>query len=258
MKAFIIMPTYNEADNLDNIVTRIFLLHPTFNIIVVDDNSPDGTGAIADALAEKDSRLHVVHRAQRAGLGTAYITGFKDALTRGADLIFEMDAVSHRPEYLRDFLEASKKSDLVVGSRYLNGIRVEGWRFHRLMISKLANLFVSRIVIRPIWDFTSGFRCYRRAVLESIDLDSIKSDGYAFQIEMIYRAFENNFAVTEIPIIFRHRQYPYWHINRKNAWRAFWLSLKFHAPITRIIKHRPFFYIDSAKFFARISEETKR
>jgi len=188
MKAYIVIPTYNEAENLERIVDQVLALHPTFNIIVVDDNSPDGTGAIADALSRNDSRVHVIHRPHKAGLGTAYIEGFKAALAKGADLIFEMDAdFSHDAKYIQDFLEASKRADLVIGSRYVNGVRVEGWRFRRLLLRKIAKMYVSYIMVRPVWDFTAGFRCYRRAVLESIDLNDIRSDGYAFQIEKTYQ-----------------------------------------------------------------------
>lgn len=249
MKAYIVIPTYNEAENLPKLVDQVFSLHPTFHIIVVDDNSPDGTGRIADALSRKDSRVHVIHRPHKAGLGTAYIEGFKMALAQGADLIFEMDAdFSHRPKYLKSFLEASEKAGLVIGSRYVNGIRVEGWRFRRLLLSKIANMYVSYIMVRPVWDFTAGFRCYRRAVLESIDLDSIRSDGYAFQIEMTYLAFENGFRVVEIPILFRDREHGHSKISRNVVWEAFWLTLKCRAPILKIIRHLPFLFRDYTRF----------
>jgi len=249
MKVYIIIPTYNEAENLESIVERVFALHPMFNIIVVDDNSPDGTGAIADDLSKKDHRIHTIHRPHKAGLGTAYIKGFKEALAKGADLIFEMDAdFSHDPKYLQDFLEASKRADLVIGSRYVNGVRVEGWRFRRLLLSKFANMYVSYIMVRPVWDFTAGFRCYRRAVLESMDLDNVKSDGYAFQIEMTYLTFKNGFKVLEIPIIFREREHGYSKISRKVVWEAFWLTLKCHAPILEILKHLSFLFKDYTRF----------
>jgi len=249
MKVFIIIPTYNEAENLPELMERIFELHPTFNILVVDDNSPDGTGAVADAISRKNPRFSVIHRPQKAGLGTAYVEGFKKALTKGADLIFEMDAdFSHDPEYLKNFLEASEKADLVIGSRYINGVRVEGWRFRRLILSKFANMYVSYIMVRPVWDFTAGFRCYRRAVLESMDLDSVKSDGYAFQIEMTYLTFENGFRVIEIPIVFREREHGYSKISRNVVWEAFWLTLKCRAPILKILQHLSFIFKDYTEF----------
>jgi len=249
MKVYVIIPTYNEAENLESIVERVLSLHPMFNIIVVDDNSPDGTGKIADDLSKKDHRIHAIHRPNKAGLGTAYIKGFKEALAKGADLIFEMDAdFSHDPKYLQDFMEASKRADLVIGSRYVNGVRVEGWRFRRLLLSKFANMYVSYVMVRPVWDFTAGFRCYRRKVLESMDLDNVKSDGYAFQIEMTYLTFKNGFKVLEIPIIFREREHGYSKISRKVVWEAFWLALKCHAPILEILKHLSFLFKDYTRF----------
>ncbi len=238
MDVYIVIPTYNEAENVSLLVRKILELHQTFNIIVVDDNSPDGTGRIVDAMSRKDPRIQVIHRPQKAGLGTAYVEGFKHALNKGADLIFEMDAdFSHNPIYLKDFLEASESADLVIGSRYVQGVRVDGWMFRRLLLSKLANVYVSHIMVRPVWDFTAGFRCYRREVLESIDLDCIRADGYAFQIEVTYQAFEHGFKVVEIPIIFKERQYGESKISRRVVWEALWLTLKCRAPIWSIVKH---------------------
>ncbi len=249
MNTYIAIPTYNEANNLEKLVNQILQQHPSFNIIIVDDNSPDGTGAIADNMSRADSRVHVIHRPQKSGLGTAYVRGFKEALERGAELIFEMDAdFSHDVKYLKDFLEAAKKADLVIGSRYLNGVRVEGWRFRRLLMSKLANMYVSYIMVKPIWDFTAGFRCYRRKVLETIDLDAVMSDGYAFQIEMTYLTFKNGFKVMEIPITFKEREHGYSKISRNVIWEAFWLTLKCRAPITEIIRHSSFLFKDYKEF----------
>jgi dolichol-phosphate mannosyltransferase len=255
MNVYIVIPTYNEADNLEHLVNQIFALHPTFNIIVVDDNSPDGTGTIADNLSNNDARIQVIHRPRKAGLGTAYVEGFKQALSKDADLIFEMDAdFSHDPIYLQNFLEASRNSDLVIGSRYKDGVRVEGWRFRRLLLSKLANMYVSYIMVKPIWDFTAGFRCYRRQVLERIDLDSIRSDGYAFQIEMTYLTFRHGFKAIEIPIIFREREHGTSKISRKVVWEAVWLTLKCHAPLWKIAKHLSFLFRDYKDFVERDSQ----
>jgi dolichol-phosphate mannosyltransferase len=252
MNIFIVMPTYNEAQNLELLVSNIFLRHPEFNIIIVDDNSPDGTGAIADRLSKADQRIHVIHRPKKAGLGTAYVRGFKEALARDADLIFEMDAdFSHDVKYLEHFIEASRKADLVIGSRYFNGVRVEGWRFRRLLLSKFANIYVSYIVVKPVWDFTAGFRCYRRDVLQSIDLDSIRSDGYAFQIEMTYLTFKHGFKVMEIPITFKEREHGYSKISRKVIWEAFWVTLKCRAPLFEIIKHLSFLFKDYNEFVSK-------
>lgn len=249
MVEFVVMPTYNEAENLEGIARRILELHPAFNIVVVDDNSPDGTGKIAESLSYNDSRIYVIHRPKKAGLGRAYTEGFKFALSKGADLVFEMDAdFSHDPKYLKDLLEASRFSDLVIGSRYIDGVRVEGWRFRRLLLSKFANMYVSYLLVRPVWDFTGGFRCYRRAVLESIELDSIKSDGYAFQIEMTHLAFKHGFKVREVPIVFKERQHGYSKISKKVIWEAFWLTLKFRAPLMEILKHMSFLFKDYTEF----------
>jgi dolichol-phosphate mannosyltransferase len=229
--------------------STIFDLHNDFHIIIVDDNSPDGTGEIADRLSEKYNSVYVIHRPVKQGLGRAYIAGFKAALAQGADIIFEMDSdFSHDPVYLKDFLSAIKTNDLVIGSRYLNGVRVEGWRFRRLILSKIANIYVSYIMVKPVWDFTAGFRCYRRNVLESLKLDQIKSDGYAFQIEMTYLTFKHGFRVCEIPILFKERAQGYSKISRKVVREAFWITLKCHAPIREIIKHLTFLFKDYEEF----------
>ena len=249
MKVYIVIPTYNEAVNIKLLVSKIFSLHPDLNIIIVDDNSPDGTGAIADELSAKDPRVHLIHRPQKSGLGTAYVEGFKLALEKGADLIFEMDAdFSHNPTYIKSFLETSKKADLVIGSRYVYGVRVEGWRFRRLLLSKFANMFISYIMVKPLWDFTAGFRCYRREVLESIDLDKIHSDGYAFQIEMTHLIFEKGFSTVEIPILFCEREHGYSKISKGVILEAFWLTLKFHAPLLSILKHSSYLFKDYREF----------
>lgn len=252
MNITIVIPTFNEAKNLEHLVEKIFSLHPAFHIIVVDDNSPDGTGAIADALSRRHPRLRVIHRPCQAGLGSAYIEGFKSALGENADLIMEMDAdFSHDPCYIARMVEASKKADLVIGSRYINGVRVEGWRFRRLLLSKFANIFVSFVLVKPVWDFTAGFRCYRTTVLEAINLDRISSDGYAFQIEMTYLVFKHGFKVTEVPIIFRERAHGYSKISRKVMREAFWITLKCHAPWREIWRHLPFLFREYDEFVGR-------
>jgi dolichol-phosphate mannosyltransferase len=249
MGNWIVLPTYNESQNLEKLVDAIFKLHDDFNFIIVDDNSPDGTGRIADALAQKDTRVSVIHRPSKSGLGTAYVCGFKEALAKGAELIFTMDAdFSHNPLYLSDFLRTAENADLSIGSRYVDGVRVEGWRFRRLLLSKFANIFISYVLVRPIWDFTAGFRCYRRKVLEAIDLDDVRSDGYAFQIEMTYLACENGFRVIEIPILFREREHGCSKLSKGVVWEAFWLTLKCHAPITKIMRHMSFLFKDYRDF----------
>ncbi len=255
MNVTIVTPTFNEADNIEPLLERILAAHPEFNIIVVDDNSPDGTGRIADRLAAADSRLQVIHRPEKAGLGRAYIAGFKMTLEQGADLIFEMDAdLSHNPCHLPAFLEAIQETDMVLGSRFVNGVRVEGWPFRRLLLSKLANMYVSYLMVQPIWDFTAGYRCYRRDVLEAIDLDRIRSDGYAFQIEMTYLTFRHGFRIREIPILFREREHGFSKISRRVVWEAFWMAIRCRAPLTEIIKHLPYLFRNYRDF---VKERTK-
>src|SRR5438552_7577655 len=188
MKTLIIVPTYNEAENLGPLLEAIFSFVPATDILIVDDNSPDGTGKLADSIATEDSRVHVLHRPGKLGLGTAYIGGFKYAIARGYDAAFEMDAdFSHDPRYLPDFLETIEHADLVIGSRYVPGGGTPNWSFLRRFISGGGNIFARFMLGIPVQDCTAGFRCYRRQVLESIDLDTIQSQGYAFQVAMAYR-----------------------------------------------------------------------
>ena len=234
MKCMIIIPTYNEKENLPLIISRIRQVGPEFYITIVDDNSPDGTGKLADELAQRDSRIHVIHREGKLGLGTAYVAGFKYALPEGADYIFEMDAdLSHDPAYLPEMLEKIKSYDLVLGSRYLHGVRVNNWAFRRLLLSKLANLYVQFVGKLPIEDATGGFKCFRRQVLEAINLDKIHSDGYCFQIEMTYLAYRRGFKICEIPIVFYERQGGFSKMSRNIVREAFWLVIKLRLGLIR-------------------------
>lgn len=202
----VVIPTYNERDNIEKLVNEIFGLNLDIHILIVDDNSPDGTGDIADILAKKHDKVHVIHRQGKMGLGSAYIAGFKYALDAGAEKILEMDAdFSHNPDRLPHFIEKSEEYDLVIGSRYLNGVSVVNWPIRRLMLSYFANVYTRVITGLRISDCTGGFKCFNRKVLEVIDLDKIRSDGYSFQIEMNFRCVENGFKVGEIPIIFIDR-----------------------------------------------------
>lgn len=207
MKTLIISPTYNEANNIDSLIPKV--LEHDVEILFVDDNSSDGTGKKIKQWMEKSDRVNLIQRTTKLGLGTAYITGFKWALKRDYQYIFEMDAdLSHDPADIPKFIEKCEEGyDLVIGSRYTRGtISVVGWDFRRLLLSKFANKYATTILgLRFLTDVTSGYRCYHRDVLESIDLDSIKSNGYAFQIEMVYRAYKKSFRIGEIPIIFYER-----------------------------------------------------
>jgi dolichol-phosphate mannosyltransferase len=249
MKCTIITPTYNEVENLEPLLNRILEAHPDFGIIVVDDNSPDGTGKIADRLAREDRRIEVIHRPKKMGLGRAYVQGFARALDGDADLIFQMDADgSHDPDHLPAMLEAVEQTDVVVGSRFVDGVRVEGWPFRRLLMSKLANMFVSYLMVQPVWDFTAGFRCYRRHVLEAIDLQAVRSDGYAFQIEMTHLTFRHGFRLREVPILFREREHGYSKISRRVVWEALWMSIHCRASLGEIIGHLPYLFKDYRDF----------
>jgi len=206
-KALVVIPTYNEAPNLPSIVPQVLERDARLEVLVIDDNSQDGTGQIADKLAQESPRVHVIHRPGKLGLGTAYIAGFKWALERDYDYIFEMDAdFSHDPKHLKEFLKAIKNADVVIGSRYLQGrVTVVNWPMGRLMLSYLANIYARWITGLHIWDLTAGFKCFRRSVLEGIDLSAVRSNGYAFQIEMSFRAWRKRFKLVEIPIVFEDR-----------------------------------------------------
>jgi dolichol-phosphate mannosyltransferase len=206
MKTLIIIPTYDEVENLRPLLEAIFSFVPETDILIVDDNSPDGTGELADSIASEDSRVYVLHRSGKLGLGTAYIAGFKYAIAHGYDAAFEMDAdFSHDPRYLPSFLQAIEHADLVIGSRYVRGGETPNWPFVRRCISGGGNIFARFMLGIPVHDCTAGFRCYRREVLESIDLDTIQSEGYAFQVELAYRVKRQGFRIVEIPIIFVDR-----------------------------------------------------
>jgi len=224
MKALIIVPTYNERENLEELVRRIFDQKLPTEILVVDDNSPDGTGALADEIAARDPRVHVMHRAGKMGLGSAYVAGFKWALARDYGAVFEMDAdFSHNPDSLGDFLREIELADLVLGSRYLNGVTVVNWPLSRLILSYGANLYSRIITGMPVKDLTGGFKCFRRQVLEAIDLDRVRSDGYAFQIEINFKAWRKGFRIQEIPILFVDRRAGVSKMSRRIVREAAWM-----------------------------------
>ena len=206
-KSLVIVPTYNERENIERIIEAILKQDPSIDVLIVDDGSPDGTGEMADAVAFRNPRVHAIHRAGKLGLGTAYVAGFKWALAREYEFIFEMDAdFSHNPDRLPVFLQAIQPADLVLGSRYQNGqVNVVNWPMGRLFLSYSANIYARRVTGLPVFDATGGFKCFRRKVLESIDLDDIRSNGYAFQIEMTVRAWKKGFRIIEIPIVFVDR-----------------------------------------------------
>ena len=224
-RALVIVPTYNERFNIARLIPAILAQDPSLEVLVVDDGSPDGPGAIVDGIAANNPRVHVIHRAGKLGLGTAYIAGFRWALERKYDLVFEMDAdFSHNPERLPEFLAAIKEADVVLGSRYQDGhVNVVNWPMSRLFLSYGANIYARAVTGLPIFDTTGGFKCFRRNVLESIDLNSVKSNGYAFQIEMSYRAWKRGFNLFEIPIIFVDRAEGVSKMSKKIVREAIWM-----------------------------------
>jgi dolichol-phosphate mannosyltransferase len=223
-RACVIIPTYNEKENIEKIVPAVLEKDPRISILIVDDNSPDGTGDIADRLAAENPRIQVLHREKKAGLGQAYIAGFKFALEKGFDYIFEMDAdFSHDPKYLPDFLEAIKEYDLVLGSRYISGVNVINWPMSRLLLSYYANVYTRIVTGLPLRDATGGFKCFRREVLEAINFDEVRSNGYSFQIEMSFRAHKKGFKIKEIPIIFADRMEGASKMSKKIVREAIWM-----------------------------------
>jgi dolichol-phosphate mannosyltransferase len=206
MKILIIIPTYNELENLPKLLPEVLSKNDGIEVLIVDDNSPDGTAAFVENEMKNNNRIHLIKRSSKQGLGTAYIAGFKYALQNSFDLIFEMDAdFSHDPKEIPRFLEEIKNVDLVLGSRYVTGVNVINWPMRRLLLSWFANLYTRIITGMPIHDATGGFKCFRKEVLEAINFDLVRSNGYAFQIEMTYKAWKKGFKVIEIPIIFVDR-----------------------------------------------------
>jgi len=207
LKTLIIIPTYNEVDNLRPLLEEIITQAPESHILIIDDNSVDGTGKLADEIQTEMSQVHVIHRASKLGLGTAYIAGFKYALAHGYDAVFEMDAdFSHNPRYLPAFLQALEQADLVIGSRYVPGGNTPDWSPLRRLISSSGNIFARILLGIPVRDCTAGFRCYRTLVLHNVDLDTVQSEGYAFQVELTYRTLKQGFRIVEIPIVFIDRR----------------------------------------------------
>ena len=223
-RGVVVIPTYNERENLPRLVPQVLAQDPRLEVLVIDDASLDGTGAIADDLAAADPRVHVLHRRGKLGLGTAYLTGFRWALERGYAYVFEMDAdFSHDPAHLPQFLEAIRNADVVLGSRYLEGrVTVVNWPISRLLLSYGANIYARLITGLPIADATGGYKCFRREVLEAIDLDRIESEGYAFQIEITLRAWKKGFRIKEIPIVFTDRDVGESKMSKRIIWEAVW------------------------------------
>ena len=224
-RALVIVPTYNERENIAKLIETVLAQDARLDLLVVDDGSPDGTGALVDAIREREPRLNVLHRPSKMGLGTAYLAGFRWALDAGYAYIFEMDAdFSHDPGHLPAFLEAIEGADLVLGSRYRHGkVTVVNWPIARLMLSYSANMYARAVTGLQLWDSTGGFKCFRREVLEAIDLTSVKSNGYAFQIEMSFRAWKRGFRIVEIPIVFTDRSEGESKMSKRIVREAVWM-----------------------------------
>ncbi|MDE2845678.1 MAG: polyprenol monophosphomannose synthase [Gemmatimonadota bacterium] len=231
MKSLIIVPTYNELENMRRLLPELMAQGPDIRVLVVDDNSPDGTGKLADELAAENERISVLHRPEKLGLGSAYVAGFKHAIQQDVDCVFEMDAdFSHDPATIPEFIEEIASCDVVIGSRYISGINVVNWPMSRLLLSYFANIYTRVITGMTIRDTTSGFKCFRREVLEHIDLDSVRSDGYAFQIEMNFRCWRKGYRMREIPIIFVDRRSGTSKLSQgvinEAVWIVWWLRLQ--------------------------------
>lgn len=224
-RALVIVPTYNERENITRLIGAILDQDERLEILVVDDGSPDGTGDIVASLMQHEPRLHILKRPRKMGLGTAYIAGFRWALGESYDIVFEMDAdFSHDPAHLPQFLKAIEDADLVLGSRYRNGkVTVVNWPIKRLLLSYFANVYARIVTGLPVWDATGGFKAFRRRVLEAIDLSHVRSNGYAFQIEMSFRAWRKHFKIVEIPIVFVDRTEGQSKMSRSIVREAIWM-----------------------------------
>lgn len=226
-RTLVITPTYNEAENIPRLIPAVLGQDPGIEILVIDDGSPDGTAAIVRDIMSRDRRVHLIERPAKMGLGTAYVRGFKFAIESGYDYVFEMDAdFSHNPDEIPNFLKKIEGYDLVIGSRYTNGVRVVNWPIRRLLLSYFANVYTRIITGMPVRDATGGFKCYRRRILEAIDLDRITSNGYAFQIEMSYKLWTKGFRLVEIPITFVDRRSGVSKMSKKIVYEAVFMVWK--------------------------------
>jgi dolichol-phosphate mannosyltransferase len=235
MKIMVVVPTYNERANLEELIPRVLGQLPHIELLVVDDGSPDGTGEYADSVAAEDPRVHVLHRPGKMGLGSAYILGFTHALTTDAELIIQMDAdFSHNPDEIPNLVEQAREYDIVLGSRYITGANVVNWPLRRLFLSYFANVYTHLVTGLPLRDSTGGFKCFRRKVLGEIKLQTIRSDGYSFQIEVNFRSWRKGFSIVEIPIVFVDRHSGTSKMSRRIVWEAMWLVWRLR--IERILK----------------------
>ena len=240
MRSLIVIPTYNERENIGALLERVFDAAPATDVLIIDDNSPDGTGQVVDALAARDPRVHALHRAGKLGLGTAYVRGFRYAMEEGYDLVFEMDAdFSHDPRYLPGFFAAAQNADLVIGSRYIPGGGTPNWSPLRKIISGGGNTFARLVLGIPIHDCTGGYRCYRVAALRTLNLDAISAQGYAFQVELAYNIWRSGYRWREVPIIFEDRRVGQSKMSRKIFIEAFLWVLRARLTGDRAVRQLP-------------------
>ncbi len=224
MKTTVVVPTYNERANLEELIPRILGQLPDIELLVVDDGSPDGTGEYADSVAAENPRVHVLHRPGKMGLGSAYVYGFTHCLATDTELVIQMDAdFSHNPDEIPNLVEQARTHDVVLGSRYITGANVVNWPLRRLFLSYFANVYTHIITGLPLRDSTGGFKCFHRKVLAEIELDAIRSDGYSFQIEVNFRSWRKGFSMVEIPIVFVDRHSGTSKMSRRIVWEAMWL-----------------------------------
>lgn len=226
-RTLVVVPTYNERENLFPLTKRIFALSVPVDLLVVDDHSPDGTGQAADQLAQTNASIHVLHRSQKRGLGLAYLAGFKWALARDYEFVFELDGDgSHNPDDIPRLIEAAQEADLVLGSRYVDGIRIINWPLRRLILSKSASIYVRLATGMPFTDPTGGYKCYRRQALQALDLDAVESNGYSFQIEITHKLWRQGMKIVEVPIIFTDRIQGHSKMSGRIVREAFWFVLR--------------------------------
>ncbi|MFH1682001.1 MAG: polyprenol monophosphomannose synthase [Candidatus Eisenbacteria bacterium] len=223
-KTVVVVPTYNERENVARLLPELLAIDEAIEVLVVDDGSPDGTGAFVKGLAAGNPRVHLIERPGKMGLGSAYVRGFREALDLGARLVVQMDAdFSHDPKYLPDLLQLVRTVDVVIGSRYVRGVNVVNWPISRLILSYGANVYTRIITGMPIRDATGGFKCFRREVLETIGFESARSDGYSFQIEINFRCWKKGFRIREIPIVFVDRHSGSSKMSKRIIWEAIWM-----------------------------------
>ena len=235
MKAIVVIPTYNESKNIVRIIDKIFSVHDEIDVLVVDDNSPDGTGKLVRDKMQESNRIHLIEREGKMGLGTAYLAGFRYSLDHGYDYIMEMDAdFSHNPEEIPNFLKSIQEYDVVLGSRYIKGVNVVNWPLKRLLLSYFANLYTRVITGMNVKDATGGFKCFRATALSKINFDDVKSNGYSFQIEMTYRLWKKGAKVKEIPIIFVDRLEGESKMSKKIVYEAIFMVWKLKLGLVKI------------------------